>query len=68
LLCNQIGNHPENNLAKFGCIVNMKVKKKNRIPLGYLLEIMIKTLAIWNLKKIEVWRLCAIFSHEKYFA
>jgi hypothetical protein len=28
-------------------------KKKNRIPLGYLLEVMIKTLAIWNFLKIR---------------
>jgi hypothetical protein len=54
LWCNQIGNHPENNLAKFGSIVKyVGRKKKNRFPLGYLLEVMINILAIWKFQKIR---------------
>jgi hypothetical protein len=30
LWCNQSGNHPENNLAKFGYILDMKVGKKKK--------------------------------------
>jgi len=51
LWCSQSGNHSENNLAKFGYIVDMKVKKKNRNPSIFLAWLHIgsyhKTLAIW---------------------
>ncbi len=30
LWCSQSGNHPQNNLAKFGYILNMKVQKKKK--------------------------------------
>ncbi len=40
----QSGHHPENNLAKFGYILDMKVRnlKKNFYILSYLLELLIK--------------------------
>ncbi len=33
MCCSQSGHHPENNLAKFGYILDMKKEKKNRILL-----------------------------------
>jgi hypothetical protein len=54
----QIGNHPENNLGKFGYILDIKVgqKPKSFYSLGYLLELVIK-----------IWRIWAIFFHKKSF-
>jgi len=51
----QSGNHPENNLGKFGYILDIKVgqKPKSFYILGYLLELVIK-----------IWRIWAIFFHE----
>jgi hypothetical protein len=45
--CSQSGHHPENNLAKFGYILDMKLGKKKilSIFLGYLLELIIK---VWR--------------------
>jgi hypothetical protein len=41
------GNHPKNNLAKFGYIIDVKVGEKQKTEsfyvLGYLLELIIKT-------------------------
>jgi hypothetical protein len=45
LSCSQSGDHPENNLAKFGYMLDMKVEKKRTISMlsrGYLLEVIIK--------------------------
>ncbi len=45
LWCSQCDDHPENNLAKFGCILDMKFRKnkiKSFYILGYLLELIIK--------------------------
>jgi hypothetical protein len=58
-LSRQSGNHPENNLAKFGYILDIKVgqKPKSFYILGYLLELVQK-----------IWRIWAIFFHEKSFA
>jgi hypothetical protein len=33
---NEIGDHPENNLAKFGYILDMKVEKKKQNPSMFL--------------------------------
>ncbi len=48
LLCSQSGDHPENSLAKFNYILEMKVGKKKEIESfyipGYPLELIIK---IW---------------------
>jgi hypothetical protein len=46
LWCSQSGNHPENNLAKFCYILNMKLEKKVKKSwpfyiFGYLLELII---------------------------
>jgi len=43
----QSGDHPENSLAKFGYMLEMKVKKKEKRTIymmfcGYLLEVVIK--------------------------
>jgi hypothetical protein len=49
LACRQGGDHLENNLSKFGYILDMKVEKTKRESfyiLGYLLELIIK---IWQL-------------------
>jgi hypothetical protein len=47
-LCSQSGNHSENNLAKFGYVLDMEVEKKKFFYiLGYLLEPIIKILEIW---------------------
>jgi hypothetical protein len=50
LWCSQSGNHSQNNLAKFGCILYMKVEKKTEsfYILAYLLELIIK---IWWFEK-----------------
>jgi hypothetical protein len=55
----QSGNHPENNLAKFGYILDMNAgqKPKSFYILGYLLELVIK-----------IWRIWAISFHENSFA
>jgi hypothetical protein len=37
LWCNQSGNHPESNLAKFGYILDMKVEGKKNLNLSMLL-------------------------------
>jgi len=44
LWCSQSDNHPENNLAKFGYIIDMKIRKKTEsfYILSYLLQIIIK--------------------------
>jgi len=44
LWCSQSGHHPENDLAKFGYMLDMKVEKKSEsfYILGYLLEFIIK--------------------------
>jgi hypothetical protein len=49
LWCIQNGDHPENNLAKFGYRLDMKVEKKNRILLCSWLRMRTyhKNLAIW---------------------
>ncbi len=51
ILCvSQSGNHLENNLAKFGYILNMKVEKQKKqeslYVLDYLLELIIKILSL----------------------
>ncbi len=68
LWCSQSDNHPENNLAKFGYIRDMKVgktkKKKNRSLLYSWLPSRRyhKTLAIWKLEISWIW---AIFFPKK---
>ncbi len=65
----------KNNLAKSGYTLGIKVgKKKNKqnlsiFFLGYLLELIIKNLAIPNLKKkkSKIWRIWAVFFHGKSF-
>jgi hypothetical protein len=50
LWCTQSGNHPKNNLPKFWLHTRYESKKKKWNPsyiLGYLLELIIKILAIW---------------------
>jgi hypothetical protein len=44
LWCSQSGDHPENNLAKLGYILDMKVEKKQKAfyIFGYLLKLIIK--------------------------
>jgi hypothetical protein len=45
LSCSQSGDHPENNLAKFGYMLDMKVEKKRTVSMlscGCLLEVLIK--------------------------
>jgi hypothetical protein len=44
LWCSQSDNHPENNLAKFGYIIDMKIRKQieSFYILGYLLQVIIK--------------------------
>jgi hypothetical protein len=76
LCCSQSGNHPENNLAKFGYILDMKVGKQKRkktdsiCTLGYLLELIIK---IWQSENnniiIIILNLTNLlkFFHEKSF-
>jgi hypothetical protein len=63
LWCSQSGHHPENNLAKFGYILDMKVEKKSKsfYVLGYLLELIIK---IWRFGKKFLLSLGHLF-HEK---
>jgi len=45
-------------------MLDMKVEKKTEsfyIP-GYLLELLIKNMAIWEKKKIEIWQIWVFFS------
>jgi hypothetical protein len=66
LRCSQSGNHPENNLAKFCYILNMKLEKKIKKSgsfyiLGYLLELII---TIWwsdFVFSFKIWRIWVIF-------
>jgi hypothetical protein len=56
LACRQSGYHSENNLAKFGYILDMKVGKKKKkrgsfYILGYLLELIIKNWQLGRKKK-----------------
>jgi hypothetical protein len=52
------GHHPWDDLARFGYVLGMKVKKpKSFYILGYLLEVIIKICKIW-----------VIFFHEISFA
>jgi hypothetical protein len=50
--CSQSGNHPENNLAKFGYIIDMKVEKNigSFYILGYLLEVIVR---LWQFQIFE---------------
>jgi hypothetical protein len=63
LWCSQSGHYPENNLAKFGYILDMKVEKnsKSLYILGYLLELIIK---IWRFGIFFLFSLGHFF-HEK---
>jgi len=51
-LISQSGNHPENNLAKFGYIIDMKVEKNigSFYILGYLLEVIVR---LWQFQIFE---------------
>jgi hypothetical protein len=61
LLCSQSGDHPENNLAKFGYILDIKLEKiKSFSILRYLLELFIK---IWRFEK----KILAKFGEFKSF-
>jgi 5-methylthioribose kinase len=68
----QSGDHPENNLAKFGYILfrkqgKQKKKKKNTESFsifGYLLEVIVE---IWRYLEFSFFKIWAIFSHEKSF-
>ncbi len=48
LWCSQSGDHPENNLVKFGDILDMKVAKKKQNPLKFLTTSWYQNLAIWK--------------------
>jgi hypothetical protein len=56
LLCWESGGHPEDDLARFGYMLDMKSTKKKTESfyiLGYLLELVIKNMAIWK-NKFEI--------------
>jgi hypothetical protein len=58
LWCSQSGDHPENSLAKFGYILDMKVKKENRILLSSSwlpTKTCHKYMGIWNLSSSKYW-------------
>jgi hypothetical protein len=49
LWCSESGNHPENNFAIFGDIIDMKVEKNRILPYVWLPTVSChKTLAMWN--------------------
>jgi hypothetical protein len=64
----QSGDHPENNLAKFGYILFRKQGKPNNTEsfsiFGYLLEVIVE---IWRYLEFSFFKIWAIFSHEKSF-
>jgi len=64
LCCTQSGNHPENNLAKFGYIIDMRIAKNDGIFLYSWLPSRSyrKTLEIW---KFEIWQIFTTFSPWK---
>jgi hypothetical protein len=56
LWCSQSGHHPENNWAKFGYILDMKVgpkKIESFYVLGYLLELIFKIWWIWSIVSFQ---------------
>ncbi len=64
--------YPENNLAKFGYILDTKVEKKRKkesfYVLGYLLELIIKKCDDLDLFLFKIWQnLGYFFFHEKSF-
>ncbi len=65
LWCSQSGNHPENNLAKFCYILNMKleIKIKIRILLYFWLPpgTYNNNLVIWLFFSFKIWRIRVIF-------
>jgi hypothetical protein len=61
VLCSQSGDHPENNLAKFGYILDIKLEKiKSFYILGYLLELIVK---IWRFEKKKLFQNLVNSSH-----
>jgi len=64
----QSGDHPENNLSKFGYILDMKLAKKTESfdVLGYLLEFIIK---LWRFGFLSSSKSgdFGVFSQEKSF-
>jgi hypothetical protein len=67
LACRQSGDHSENNLAKFGYILEVKVgKKRERNP-----SIFLAIIKFWQLggktKFSKTWQICELFSNEKSF-
>jgi hypothetical protein len=74
LWCSQSGDLPENNLAKFGYVIDMKFgrgkKKKTEFfyVLGYLLELIIKIWRFLELFFFKIWQIWGyFFLHEKSF-
>jgi hypothetical protein len=61
-------NHPQDNIARFGYILNMKINKKSEsfYILRYLLELIFKNLAMWIYFFFEIW-IFGTFFHEKSF-
>jgi len=68
-MCSQSGDHPENHLAKFVYILDMKSKepknKESFFIIGYLLELLMK---IWQKKfKSSKYGEFGHYFHEKSF-
>jgi hypothetical protein len=67
LCCSQSGNHPENNnWAKFGYILHLKVDQKNKqnpsiLFFAYVLKLIIK-IWLFSRKIFETWQIWVIFS------
>jgi hypothetical protein len=63
--CSQRGDYPENNLANFGYILDMKVGKRiKQNPSIFLATYWILSLKSGDLKNnsFEIWRIWVIFS------
>jgi hypothetical protein len=63
LWCSQSGDHPENILAKFGYILDIKVEKKNQNPLIFLAttETYDKNLANAEFYFLKIWQIWVFF-------
>jgi hypothetical protein len=67
--CNvaKLGNHQENDFAKFGYIIDMKVEKKGIFLYSWLPSGSYHKTGNLEFLEIGIWGIWAIFSHEKSF-
>jgi hypothetical protein len=60
LLCSQTGDHQQEDLAKFGCITDMKFKN----PFTFWLSARTCCKIIGDLKKLKIWQIRFLNLHQ----